>query len=161
MDGQIIDTIRILGIQNNNYDFLNPINISISSDIIIQELTKCRKYRYRFLLESLLFSSNIENNTNVIFVSCNGLNNEKKALVNSKLINILCVCYLTELKDWELVKGQPKRLQAVFTDSEERTKTPHLGFAFITWNISDLLNFTITVPGKKLHSRQRKKIAEN
>ena len=58
---EIIDTIRVLGIQDQNYHFLNPVNISISADNIIQELTKCRKYRYRFVLESLSFNSNFKN----------------------------------------------------------------------------------------------------
>lgn len=32
-----------------------------------------------------LFSSNLENDTDVIFVTCNGLTNEKEALINSKI----------------------------------------------------------------------------
>ena len=66
MNLEIIDTICILGIQDNDVNFLNPITISISSDTVIQKLTKYKKYRYRFLLESLLFSLNIKNNTDVI-----------------------------------------------------------------------------------------------
>ena len=150
---QVVDTIRILGIQNSNYNFLNPINISISSDNVIQQLTKYRKYRYRFILESLLFISNIENDTDVIFVSCDGLINVKEALINSKLVNVVGVCYLNELKDWELVKGQSKRSQAIFIDSEQIIKLSHFAFAFITRNISNILNFTITLldgDGKKI-----------
>ena len=60
---QIIDSIEILGIKNSNYNFLNPIYISITSNSLIQKLTKYRKYRYRFVLQSLLFSSNIKNDT--------------------------------------------------------------------------------------------------
>ena len=33
MAGKIIDTIPILGIQNTDYNFLNPIYISINSDV--------------------------------------------------------------------------------------------------------------------------------
>ena len=53
------------------------------------------------------------------------------------------VCYLNELKDRELVKGQPKRLQASFTDSKKIRNSSHFAFVFTTRNISDLLNFTI------------------
>ena len=141
----IIDTIQILGIQDQNYNFLNPVNISITSDNIIQELTKYRKYGYRFVLESLLFSSNFENDTDVIFVSCEGLNNAKEALINLKLYSVLGVCYLNKLQDWELVKGHSKRSQAAFADSEFQNKALHLAFAFLTRNISDLLNFTVTL----------------
>ena len=56
MNLETIDTIRILGIHDNDVNFLNPITILISSDTVIQKLTKYKKYRYRFLLESLLFS---------------------------------------------------------------------------------------------------------
>ena len=143
MSLQIIDTICILGIQDNNVNFLNPITISISSDTVIQKLTKYKKYRYRFLLESLLFSSNIEKDTDVILISCEGLSDAKQALINSKLTNLLGICYLNELKDWELVKGQPKRLQAIFTDSEKIRNFSHFAFAFTTRKISHLLNFTI------------------
>ena len=98
------------------------------------------------MLESILFSSNIENETEVIFVVCNGLNNAKHALLNKKLENILGVCYLTEIKDWEIIKGQLKRSQAVFMDSEDiGSRTSHIGIAFTTKNISDLLNFSVTL----------------
>ena len=86
---------------------------------------------------------NVENSTDVILISCEGLSDVKQALINSKLINLLGVCYLNELKDWELVKGQPKRLQAIFTDSEKIRNSSHFAFAFTTRNISNLLNFTV------------------
>ena len=63
MAGEIVDTVNILGIQNTDYSFLNPIYISINSDIVIKKLTKYKNYRYRFVLQSILFSSNIENLT--------------------------------------------------------------------------------------------------
>ena len=85
MNLEIFDTIFILCIQDNDVNFLNPITISISSDIAIQRLIKYKKYRYRLLLESLLFSSNIKNDTDVILISFEGLSNTKQALINSKL----------------------------------------------------------------------------
>ena len=130
MAGQIIDTIPILGIQNTDYNFLNPIYISINSDVVTQNLTKYKNYRYRFVLESILFSWNIKNETDVIFILCNGLNNAKHALINKKLENILGVCYLTEIKDWEIIKVQSKRSQAVITDSEDiGGRTSHIAIA--------------------------------
>ena len=142
---EIVDTIRILGIQDKNINFLKPITVSIRSDDVILELTKCKKYRYRFVLESLAFSSNFENNTDVIFVSWKGLNDAKEALINSKLQAVLGVCYLNEIKSWELGKGQPKRSQTIFTDSEENQKASHFAFGFVTRNFSDLLKFTVTL----------------
>ena len=57
----IKDSIKILGFQNSDYNFLNPIKVSVDSDNIIQFLTKYRKYKYRFVLQSILFSSNFSN----------------------------------------------------------------------------------------------------
>ena len=142
---EIIESIKIFGIQNSEYNFLNPIYISITSDHIKQKLTNFRKYRYRFVLESILFSSNIENETDVIFVTCDGLSNVNTALINKNLRETLGVCYLHEIKDWNIIKGQSKRSQAKFTDSEELTNSSHIAFAFTTKNFSDLLNFSITL----------------
>ena len=91
---EIIDTICIIGIQDNYVNFLNPVTISISSDTVIQKLTISKRYRYRFLLESFLFSSNEENDTDVILISCDGLTDSKEALINSRLTSLLVVCYL-------------------------------------------------------------------
>ena len=142
---EIVDTIQILGAQDKNINFLNPITVSPRSDNVILELTKYKKYRYRFVLESLVFSSNFENNTDVIFVFCEGLNDAKEALINSKLQAVLGVRYLNGIKSWELVKDQPKRSQAIFTDSEENQKASHFAFGFVTRNFSNLLKFTVMI----------------
>ena len=46
MNLEIIDTIHILVIQDNDVNFLNPITISIISDTVIQKLTKHKKNIY-------------------------------------------------------------------------------------------------------------------
>ena len=43
------------------------------------------------------------------------------------------------------MKGESKRSQAIFVDSEYRAKSSQYSFAFITKNASDLFNFTITL----------------
>ena len=53
------------------------------------------------------------------------------------------ICYLNQIQDWEIIKGQSKRSQAVFTDSEEISNTLHIAIAFTTKNFSDLLNFSV------------------
>ena len=55
---EIIDSINIIGIQNVEYNFLNPIHVSINSENVIQKLINYKNHRYRFVLQSLLFSSN-------------------------------------------------------------------------------------------------------
>ena len=82
---EVIETIRILGLQIERQNFLNPVTISLNSNNIIEQLTKYNKYRYRFVLETFLFSSNFENQTDIIFLACDGLSNAKEALINSKI----------------------------------------------------------------------------
>ena len=53
--------------------------------------------------------------------------------------------YPSEIKNWNLVKAESKISQTVFVDSEYQLKLSHFGFAFITKNVSDLFNFTITL----------------
>ena len=96
-------------------------------------------------MESILFSSNIENETDVIFVTCDGLSNVNTALINKNLRDTLDVCYLHEIKDWNIIKGQSKRSQTKLADSEKLTHSSHIAFAFTTKNFSDLLNFSITL----------------
>ena len=150
---EIFDTLKILGLQAETENYLNPINVSLNTNNVIQQLTKYNKYRYRFLWEIFLFSSNFENETDVIFLTCNALSYAKEALINSKTEKVLGVTYLSEIVNWELAKGQAKRSQAIFVDSEYHTKLSHLAFAFITRNIPDLISFTVTLfdgNGKKL-----------
>ena len=47
---ELIDSVNIIGIQNIEYDYLNPIHINIHSENIIRKLLKYKNYRYRFLL---------------------------------------------------------------------------------------------------------------
>ena len=66
----------------------------MNTNYVIQQLGKYNKYRYRFVLESFFFSSNFENETDVIFLTCNGLSNAKEVLINSKTEKVLGVTYL-------------------------------------------------------------------
>ena len=78
----------------------------------------------------------------MIFITCDGLSDAKDVLINSEIYKTLGVVHLSEIKNWNLVKGQSKRLQAVFVDSEYHMKSSRFGVTFITKNVSDLFNFT-------------------
>ena len=76
----------------------------------------------------------------------NRLNNAKKVLIKQNLETTLGVCYLTKIKDWDIIKDQSKRSQAIFSDSEDNAREiNHLTFIFTTKNFSDLLNFSVTL----------------
>ena len=85
MQSEIVDTIRIFGLQNfYNYSRLNPIEITIDSNSIIEMLSKYKRYKFRFIIESLQFSARVQNDTEVIFITCDSLKEEKNVLINSK-----------------------------------------------------------------------------
>ena len=63
---------------------MNPLETPLDSNEIVEDISKYKRFKYRFLIESLLFCSNLENDTDVIFITCNGLSDAREALINSK-----------------------------------------------------------------------------
>ena len=83
---EIIETIHVLGPRDFvNCERMNPIEASLDSNDLIKRLAKYKKFKYRFLIENLLFSSNLENDTDMIFVTCDGLSDAREALISSKI----------------------------------------------------------------------------
>ena len=73
MSQEIIKTVHVLGLQNAiNHEWLNPVEIRLDSNEIVGDISKYKRFKYRFLIECLLFSSNLHNNTDIIFITCNG-----------------------------------------------------------------------------------------
>ena len=107
----IIKIFHVLRLQNFvNYERMNSVEITLDSNEIVEDLSKFKRSKYRFVIESSLFSSNLQNDTNIIFITCNGLSHARKALIiNSKLYKTLGVVYLSQIKNWDLVKGESKR----------------------------------------------------
>ena len=90
----------IIGLQGfDNCKNVNPIEVSLDSNSLINELIKYKKYKYRFVIENLLFSSSIKNDTQVIFLLCDRLKSAKEAFINSKLYKTLGVVYLNEMRN--------------------------------------------------------------
>ena len=110
---------------------MNPVEITFDSNEIVEDVSKYKRFKYRYLIQSLLFTSNLQNGTNIIFITCNGLSYAKEALINSKLCKTLGFVYLSQVKNWGLVKGESKRSQAIFVGSEYHMKSSHYAFAFI------------------------------
>ena len=92
---------------------------------------------------SLLISSSVVQDTNVIFLICNGLNDARDSLINGKLYKSLGVINMNEIRDWTKIKGESKWINIIFNDSENPTLAKHFAFAFETVNLSDLLNFQL------------------
>ena len=72
---QIKDEFIIEGFQNfEQYNKTNPVSVRIiDPDIQTKLLFYSNKYKYRFITNSLLFSSSIKEDREVIFITINGL----------------------------------------------------------------------------------------
>ena len=109
MSYQVVDEFRIVGLQSDNLDEkLNPIEINIRDSQIQVKLSRygTQRYKYCFIVDSLLISSSVVQDTNVIFWICNGLNDARGSLINGKLYKSSGVININELKDWAKLKGE-------------------------------------------------------
>ena len=84
---KIIDSFLIEGRPSfSQYTKINPINIQITESEIQNKLSAYSKqYKFKSIINNLLFSSSIQNNTNVIFIAADRLNDAKEALINGKI----------------------------------------------------------------------------
>ena len=70
MPYEIIDQVKIGGLQNfDKYDKLNPADVNVRDSEVNSFLARFKRYKYRCVIDNLLFSSALTNDTNVIFVS--------------------------------------------------------------------------------------------
>ena len=101
-----VDEFHIEGFQNfQQYPKINPINIQIIDPQIQNKLLFYpNKYKYRFIVNSLLFSSSIQKDTNAIFITTNGINNAKEILINGKLVQGIGVIFTSEIEDWKNIE---------------------------------------------------------
>ena len=111
MSYQLADESEIVGLQNYNLDEkLNPTEINIRDSKIQEKLSwyGTQHYKYCFIVDSLLISSSVVQDTNMIFLICNGLNNARDSLINGKLYKSIGVISINEIKDWTKLKGESK-----------------------------------------------------
>ena len=127
----------------DRYTRLNPIGISIDNNEIISLLTRYKKHQYRLIITSLLFSSSFTDEPNVIFISCSGLNDTIKALINRKLYKMLGVINLSEIYNLE-----NRWVNTVF--DKDIKKSDHFAFGFITDSVRDILKFSFSLLNDKV-----------
>ena len=103
---KIIGEIKIEGFQNfEQYMKINLINIRIIvPEIQTKLMFYSKKYKYRFIANSLLFSSSIKEDTKTIFIKANGLNDAKDILINGKIFQGIGVIYISEIENWDKTK---------------------------------------------------------
>ena len=155
MKYKIINQIIIESFQNfAQYEKINPVEIQLTDQEIQSKLLYCSKrYKYRFLANSLLFSSAVKEDINAIFITTNGSNDAKEILINGKLFQGIGVIYISEKENWDKIKHVSHQTNVILTDSAFPTAAKHFAFAFETADLPNLLNFEyslITNKGKVL-----------
>ena len=107
---QYIDPLKTLIIRGQQsfelHNQLNPVQITINSDSVLNILKKNKNSYYKPTPIGLLFSSSVQNDTKQILVTCRELNDAKVALINGKILNVLDVKNLNKIENWEYIKGK-------------------------------------------------------
>ena len=100
---QIKDVFKIEGFQNFEKCFqINPASIQITDPEIQNSLLfYVGKYKHRFIASTLLFSSSLQKDTNVIFITTNRLNDAKELLINEKLFQGIGVLFTSKIDGWK------------------------------------------------------------
>ena len=148
MSCQLVDEFKTAGLQNYNvFEKLNPIEINTRDRKIQEKLSRygTQRYKYRFIVGSLLISSSVAQDMNVIFLIRSGRHDARDSLINRKVYKSIGVININEIKDWTKLKGESKWVNIKFNDSENPTLAKHFAFAFETVSLSDLLNFQLSL----------------
>ena len=122
---------------------VNPIQIQISDDTVLNLLQKYKHVAYKITLIGLLFPASVINDTNYIFITANNISGVKKSILNYKFYNILAQIDINKINNWNKIKGQSIWTNVHFKDHKEINNNSHLCFPFITRTFSDLTSFTI------------------
>lgn len=139
---KLIDELKIDGFQNSQqYLKINPVSIQITdTDIQNKLLFYSNRYKYRFIATSLLFSSSIVVDANVIFITTSGLNDAKYILINEKINQGIGVIFTSEIEYQEKNKTKSNCTNVLLTDSKYPIAAKHFVFGFETNDLHNLLN---------------------
>ena len=100
-----------------------------------------KKYKHRFIANSLLSSSAIKEDTKAIFITTNGLIDAKDILIKGKLFQGIGVIYISEIENWDKIKNKSHLTNVILTDSEWPIAVKYFSFAFETAELYNLLIF--------------------
>ena len=148
---QIKDEFLIEGLQKfEQYSKINPISVQIiDSDLQTKLIFYSKKYKYRFIANSLFFSLAIKENTNAIFITTNGLNDAKHILINGKLFQGIGTIYISEIENWDKIKNKSHWTNVILTDTAFPIVAKHFAFAFEARDLHNLLNFEYSLLNDK------------
>ena len=134
-----IDTVIIRAKQD--FDVaggLNPIQVEITDDRIINILTKCKNVAYKITPLGLLFPASVTNDTGRVQVTSTKIS-------GTKLFDLITEIDLDKIPNWKDIKGESIWMNVPFKDHKEINNANHLCFPFVTRTLSDLTSVTITL----------------
>ena len=142
---ELIETVIIRAQQD--FDVvrgLNPIQIEIKDDTVINILKKYKNVVCKIIPLRLLFPATIKNDTRQVFVLAKKLYGvKKKRILNYKTFDILASIDLNKIENWKDIKGKSIWTNVQFKSHKEINNNSHLCFPFITRSFNDLTNFSI------------------
>ena len=141
---KIAASFLIEGLQKfEQYTTINPINVEIINPYLRNKLSfysSNYKCKFRFVANSLLFSSAITEETNAIFTTIKELIDATYMLINGKLFQGIGAIYISEIENWDKIKNKSHWLNVKLTDSLIPIAAKHFAFAFETQDFNNLLN---------------------
>ena len=142
---EVVETLLIKALQNvDNYTVLNPLDIDIRSNYMTEKINSYKGHVCQVLIRYLLFSANITNETQQLFIVCYNLDSTKKALINGKLYSILGIVNLSEINNWDVVKGKSVYVSVKFDDINSTIESAiHFAFKFKTAFPTEIFEFKI------------------
>ena len=130
----------------DKYQKLNPIEIQITDSSIFKELALFNntKTKYRFVPNSILLSSSVQEETEVIFLAVTGLNEARDILLNGQKIKAIGCIYTNEIEGWDQIKKITSNwISCKLSNSKYPLGAKHLGFEFVTSRLNALIDFTL------------------
>ena len=130
----------------DKYQKLNPIDIKITDSEVFKELIfkENRRIKYRFIPNTFLFSSSVQQETEVIFLTVTGLNEARYIFINGKSYKAIGCIYTNEIEGWDQIKKSTSNWVACkLSNSKYPFGAKHLGFEFDTTRLKALIDFTL------------------
>ena len=130
----------------DKYQKLNPIEIQITDNAIFKELKLFNntKVKYRFVPNSILLSSSVQEETEVIFLAVTGLNEARDILLNGQKIKAIGCIYTNNIEGWDQIKKITSNwISCKLSNSRYPLEAKHLGFEFTTTRLNALIDFTL------------------
>ena len=150
----VVTSFSIQGLQKfEKFKTLNPLSIQVINTNIRDSISLYTKsnyrYKFRFIANSLLFSSAIKEDTKTIFIIPNDLIDAKQILINCKLFQAIGMIYTSEIKNWLEIKKQSHWVNVKLTDVIIPIAAKHFAFSFETQDFNNLLNFEYSLISDK------------